>query len=69
MNATSIAAAGIASAFQRFDASAARTAARPLDDLAGEAVERAQARVAVQANAAVLKTADDMTGALLDILA
>ncbi len=69
MNATSIAAAGIASAVQRFDASAQRTAARPLDDLAGETVERIQAKAAVQANAAVLRTADDMTGALLDILA
>lgn len=69
MNAMSIAASGIASALQRFDASAVRTAADPLADLAGETVERLQAKVAVQANAAVLRSADEMTGALLDILA
>lgn len=69
MNVSSIAASGIASALQRFDASAARTAADPLADLAGETVERIQAKTAVAANAAVLRTADDMTGMLLDILA
>ena len=69
MNATAIASAGIVSALQRFDASAARTARAPLDDLAGETVERLQAKTAVQANVAVLRAADDMTGALLDILA
>ncbi|CAN5340753.1 hypothetical protein BH09PSE1_BH09PSE1_27120 [soil metagenome] len=69
MNASSIAASGISSALQRFDASAARTAADPLENLGGEMVERIQARVAVQANAAVLRISDDMTGALLDILA
>lgn len=68
MNASSIAAAGIASAVQRFGASASRTAARPFDDLAGESVERMQAKTAVQANAAVLRAADEMTGTLLDIL-
>lgn len=68
MNASSIAAAGIASAVQRFDASASRTAARPLDDLAGESVERMQAKTAAQANAVVLRAADEMTGTLLDIL-
>jgi flagellar basal body rod protein FlgC len=69
MQASSIAAAGITTAVQRFDASAARTAARPLDNLAEETVERLQAGTAVKANAAVLRTADEMTGALLDILA
>ncbi|CAN5216086.1 flagellar basal body rod C-terminal domain-containing protein [soil metagenome] len=69
MNVSSIAASGIASALQRFDASAARTASDPLADLAGETVARIEAKTAVQANAAVLRTADDMTGALLDILA
>ena len=69
MNPASIAAVGIAAAAQRYDASAARTAARPLEDLASEIVERAEAKVAVQANAAVLRSADDMTGSLLDILA
>ncbi|CAL1690885.1 hypothetical protein MMB232_01019 [Brevundimonas subvibrioides] len=69
MIAGSIAAGGIASAMARFDQSAARTAAAPLDDLAGEMVERMQAKVAVSANVAVLRTADDMTGTLLDMLA
>jgi hypothetical protein len=68
MQASSIAAAGIASAAQRLDASAARTAARALDNLAGETVERIQAVVDAKANAAVLRASDEMTGALLDIL-
>jgi hypothetical protein len=69
MIAASVAAAGIASAVARFDQSAARTAAAPLDDLAAETVERMQAKVALSANVAVLRTADDMTGTLLDMLA
>ena len=58
MQAFAIAASGIAGATERFAASAARTAADPLADLAGET-----------ANVAVLKTADEMYGSLLDILA
>lgn len=69
MNALSIASAGVASALERFDASARRTAAAPLDNLAEETVERIGAEIAVRANAAVLRTADEMTGALLDIVA
>lgn len=65
----SIAAGGVASAMARFEQSAARTAAAPFDDLAGEAVERIGAKAAVSANLAVLRAADDMTGTLLDILA
>lgn len=68
MQAAAIASAGITSALARFDASAFRTAANPLDDLAGETVERLEASTAVSANVAVLRTADDMMGALLDIL-
>lgn len=68
MQASSIAAAGIISAVQRLDASAARTASRPLDNLAGETVERLQAATAVKANAAVLRAADEMSRSLLDIL-
>jgi hypothetical protein len=67
--ATLSASAGIAAATARFEQSAARTATAPLDDLAAETVERLEARTAVSANVAVLRTADDMTGALLDILA
>jgi len=63
------AAAGIASAVARFERSAARTVAAPLDDLAAETVERVNAKVALSANVAVLRTADAMTGSLLDILA
>lgn len=69
MQAHAIAAAGIATATARFDASARRTAADPLADLAGETVERMTAEIALKANASVLRTADDMTATLLDILA
>lgn len=69
MQATAIAATGIASATARFEASARRTAADPLADLAGETVERMGAEIALKASVAVLRTADEMTGALLDILA
>ncbi len=67
MIAASIAAGGVASAMARFEQSAARTARAPLDNLAAEMVERIEARTAVSANVAVLRTADDMTGALLDM--
>jgi flagellar hook protein FlgE len=69
MQAFAIAAAGVAHATERFAASAARTARDPLADLAGEAVERIGAETALKANVAVLKTADEMAGTLLDILA
>ena len=69
MTALSIAAAGIASATDRFDASARRTATAPLDNLAGETVERIGAEIALKANVAALRTADEITGALLDVLA
>jgi len=62
-------AAGLLDAANRFDASARRTAAAPLDDLVKETVERIEARTAFKANAAVIRTADQMTGALLDMLA
>ncbi|MGZ9098883.1 MAG: flagellar hook protein FlgE [Brevundimonas sp.] len=69
MQAFATAAAGIAAASARFEASAVRTARDPLDNLAGETVERLTAEVALKANVSVLKTADDMYGSLLDILA
>ena len=69
MNALSIASAGVAAAIERFDASARRTAAAPLDNLAEETVERIGAEIAVRANVSVLRSANEMTGALLDILA
>jgi flagellar basal body rod protein FlgC len=69
MQAFAIAASGIAAATDRFAASAARTARDPLADLPGEIVERVTSEAAFKANVAVMKTADDMYGALLDILA
>lgn len=69
MQAFAIAAAGIAGATERFAASAARTAAAPFADLAGETVERMTAETAFKANVAVLNTTDDMYASLLDILA
>lgn len=69
MQVFTIAAAGIADASSRFAASAERTARDPLADLTGETVERIGAEVALKANVSVLKTADQMYGNLLDILA
>ncbi len=66
MQALSIAAAGMMSAAERFDASARRTAAAPLETLAEETVERITAGHALKANAVVARTADEMIGALLD---
>ncbi len=68
MQALPIAAAGMLDAQAHFDASARRTAARPLDNLAEETVERIQARTDFAANAAVARTADQMAGTLLDVL-
>ncbi|MGA0545407.1 flagellar hook protein FlgE [Brevundimonas sp. VNH65] len=69
ISAVSSAASGVNAAFARLDASAARTAVDPLANLAGEAVERMTARTELRANVAVLRTADEMTGTLLDMLA
>ncbi len=68
MQALPIAAAGLLDAAGRFDASARRTAVAPLDALVEETVKRAQAASDVKANAAVIRTADEMTGTLLDML-
>ncbi|WP_420470893.1 MULTISPECIES: flagellar basal body rod C-terminal domain-containing protein [unclassified Brevundimonas] len=69
MQVFAIAAAGLSDASSRFAASAERTARAPLDNLAEESVERIEAETAFKANASVLKTADEMYGSLLDILA
>lgn len=69
MSAFAIAASGIADATARFAASAGRTARDPLRDLAGESVERLESGIALKANVAVLRTADDMYGSLLDMIA
>ncbi len=68
MLALSIGAAGMTNALSRFENSARRTAAAPLDNLAEETVERSQAKTAVIANALVVRTADEMSGTLLDML-
>jgi hypothetical protein len=64
----SIAAAGMQNAANRFEASARRTASGSPDDLAVEAVEQIRAKQDFSANAAVIRTADEMTGTLLDVL-
>ena len=69
MIASSIAAGGLAAAAARFEQSAQRTAQAPLDNLEAEMVQRIEAKTEFSANIAVLRTADDMAGALLDILA
>lgn len=63
------AAMGMSAAMARFEASARRTAERPLDNLAGELIEQRQAEIAFSANAMVARTADRMMKALLDIKA
>jgi flagellar basal body rod protein FlgC len=71
MQALAIAAAGMSAAANRLGASAERVAtwdARETDtDLAKEAVEQISAKNDFKANAAVIKTADEMIGALLDL--
>jgi len=72
MQAINSATAGLMAATQRLNASAQRTASWGLEsnvDLAKEAVEQVQAKVAFKANAEVVRTANDMTGVLLDMLA
>lgn len=69
MQVLSIAAAGLLDAAGRFDASARRTAAAPLDNLEQEIAARVQAEQDVKANAALIRAADRMTGTVLDILA
>lgn len=69
------AAAGMFAAADRLNASARRTVAWGAEqnqaedkiDLAHEAVEQVSAKTDFKANAAVIRTADEMTGALLDM--
>lgn len=73
MQVFSIASTGLQTAFRRFEQSAVRTAragaTQPDVDYAAEAVEQVSAKQAVTANVAVIKTADQMIGRLLDIKA
>ena len=77
MQVLNTAAAGLFAAADRLSASAQRTASWGLEetqstnkvDLAEEAVQQISAKTEFKANAAVIRAADDMTGALLDIMA
>lgn len=69
MQALPLAAAGLNDAAMRFDASARRTAEAPPANPEREIIARVEAKTAVQANVAVVRTANAMTGALLDMFA
>jgi flagellar hook protein FlgE len=60
---------GLNSATQRFEASAGRTVTDRNADLANELVTQKLASFDFQANLKVIKTADEMMKAALDILA
>jgi hypothetical protein len=62
------AANAISAEFRRFERSAARVAA-PDADVVRETVEQVASRQAVAAQAAVIRTADQMTGELINIWA
>lgn len=69
---SSIAASALVGAVSRFDAAAGRTvqaADGDGDGLAQASVDLSQAKVQVGLAAAVARTADQMSGTLLDILA
>ena len=64
---------GLLAASRRFEASASRVARMGVEsenvDLAAEVVQQITAKTEFSANLAVIRTAQDMTGELLDILA
>jgi flagellar basal body rod protein FlgC len=60
---------GLRASEAQFEASARRMVTRPLDNLPDEMVTQKLAATAFKANLGVLKTADEMTKSLLDILA
>jgi hypothetical protein len=60
------AAAGITAQIQRFERSAARVAGESPDHVR-ETVEQMSVEHAVKANVAVIRSADEMVGTLLDI--
>lgn len=73
MNPIAIAQYGLIAASNRFAESAQRIASMGVEganvDLASEVVDMTLAKTAFSANVAVIKTADEMQGSLLDILA
>ena len=66
MDAISIGTQGLLSAAQRFDASAVRTVTGQGDPVS-ETVAQISAKTEFQASAAVVRTGDQMLGALLDM--
>ncbi len=71
MSAIQTAISGTLAASGRFDKAAARTAADAGSgrDLLSDLVEQMEARLALKANISVVRTADAMTGRMLDIKA
>jgi hypothetical protein len=61
------ASAGIAAQFQRFERSAARVAGDQSPNYVRETVEQMSVEHAVKANVAVIRSADEMVGTLLDM--
>lgn len=73
MLATNLAAAGLMNAIQRVDGAAVRIAQfgrpdTPNPDLAADMVALVEAKNDFKASVAVLRTADEMTGALLNMV-
>ena len=61
---------GIAAGFERLDKAAVRVARDGAEgDLAGSMIDLMRARHQVRASAAVIRTADETIGTLLDVLA
>ena len=60
---------GMATALNRFDRSAARTAQPDPADPVGDRVEQITAQRSFEANLATVRTADEMLGSLIDIVA
>ncbi len=68
MRALAAAGSAISAEFRRFERSAARVAA-PEPDLVRETVAQLESKTNVAAQAAVVRTADQMTGELINIWA
>ena len=60
---------GMASAIDRFDRASARIAQLEPTDLVHDRVEQIASRRMFEANLATVRTADDMIGSLIDVLA
>lgn len=60
---------GMAAAVDRFDRASARIAQPAPPDLIGDRVQQITAQHAFEANVATVRTADEMIGTLIDIVA